>query len=101
MITSLDLQLDTLKEAGCQRIYQDEASGKTAARPQLRTCLDALRPGDTLCVWRLDRLGRSLGDLIEIISTLSDQGIEFESLIEGIDGIAASGSSSRTRSPRR
>lgn len=58
----LDLQRDALQQAGCSVIYEEAASGKSAARPELEQCRKALRAGDTLVVWRLDRLGRSLHD---------------------------------------
>src|SRR5271166_2576734 len=61
---TLDLQRDALKRAKCRQIYEEHASGKTTIRLQLEACLKSLRKGDTLVVWRLDRLGRSLGDLI-------------------------------------
>ncbi len=63
---TLDLQRDALKKAKCQEIYEEQASGKNTARPQLEACVKSLREGDTLIVWRLDRLGRSLGDLIRL-----------------------------------
>jgi len=65
--------------------------GKSAARPELENCLKALRPGDTLVVWRLDRLGRSLGDLVAIVAGLQDRGVGFESLTEKIDTNSAAG----------
>ena len=64
---NLELQLDALKEAGCRRVFEETASGANKARPQLRDALDFLRPGDTLVVWKLDRLARSLQQLIEVI----------------------------------
>jgi len=79
------LQHDALTEAGCARIYTDAASGALADRPQLAAALDHLHPGDTLVVWRLDRLGRSLRHLIETIEALHDRGIGFRSLRESID----------------
>ncbi|MGE8451225.1 MAG: recombinase family protein [Pseudomonadales bacterium] len=82
---SLDLQRDELQRAGVITIYEDRASGRSAERPELRHCLRALRPGDTLTVWRLDRLGRNLQDLVRIVTTLDDQGITFRSLKESID----------------
>jgi len=86
------LQADALERAGCQRVYQDTASGKsTAARPQLEECLADLREGDTLVVWRLDRLGRSLPDLVRIVTELVEKGIAFESLTEKIETTNASG----------
>jgi DNA invertase Pin-like site-specific DNA recombinase len=81
----LDLQHDALSAAGCVRIFEDEASGAKAERPQLAAATDYLRSGDTLVVWRLDRLGRSLRDLIDIVSGLEARGVGFMSLQEGID----------------
>jgi DNA invertase Pin-like site-specific DNA recombinase len=88
---NLDLQMDALKKAGCERIYQEKASGKTAERPELDNCLKALRPGDRLIVWKLDRLGRSLPHLIDIINKLQTKDIFFESLTENIDTGSPSG----------
>ena len=85
------LQTDALKVAGCQRVYADTASGKTADRPQLAICLQTLRAGDELVVWRLDRLGRSLRDLIAIVEDLHQRGIAFRSLTEAIDTRSAGG----------
>ncbi|WP_072691542.1 recombinase family protein [Rhodococcus marinonascens] len=79
------LQHDALTAAGCFRVWTDTASGTKTQRPHLDAVLDALRPGDTLVVWRLDRLGRSLPHLIELITTLGDRGIGFRSLTETID----------------
>lgn len=61
---TLDLQLDALTAHGCDITYQEHASGKSVARPELENCLKALRTGDSLIVWRLDRLGRNLSDLV-------------------------------------
>ena len=88
---NLALQQDALGAAGCQTIYEENASGKSAIRPELENCLKALRPGDTLVVWRLDRLGRSLGALVVIITGLDERGIGFESLTEKIDSNSAAG----------
>lgn len=85
------LQHDALKEAGAVRIFTDRASGATPARPQLTAALDFLRAGDVLTVWRLDRLGRSLRDLIAQIQVLEKQGIGFRSLTEQIDTTTAGG----------
>lgn len=82
---NLDLQHDELKRAGVETIYEDHASGKTAERPELLHCLKALREGDTLTVWRLDRLGRNLQDLIRIVNELEARGVTFKSLKESID----------------
>ncbi|WP_419607259.1 recombinase family protein [Thiolapillus sp.] len=86
-----DLQLDALKKAGCEEIFQEKFSGKSAARPELENCLQMLRKGDVLVVWRLDRLGRSLKDLVEIVSALEDRGVGFQSLTENIDTVSAGG----------
>jgi len=82
---NLDLQRDDLKKAGVEVIYEDQASGKSAERPELQHCLKALRQGDTLTVWRLDRLGRNLQDLIRIVSELEAKEVTFRSLKESID----------------
>ena len=79
------LQHDALTAAGCYRIFTDTASGALQTRPELDKLLDQLRPGDTLVVWRLDRLGRSIRHLIDQLSELQDRGIEFRSLQENID----------------
>lgn len=82
---TLELQQDALHEAGAVCIYEDKASGKSADRPELTHCLKALRDGDTLVVWRLDRLGRNLQDLIRIVNDLETRGIKFKSLKESVD----------------
>ena len=82
---TLDLQRDALKRAKCRQIYEEHASGKTALRPELEACLKSLRKGDTLVVWRLDRLGRSLGDLIHLTTDLRCRGVDLESLTEKIE----------------
>lgn len=87
----MSLQRDELERAGCQTIYTDKVSGASADRPELQQCLKALRPGDTLVVWRLDRLGRSLKDLVEIVTALENQGIGFESRTEKIETATPSG----------
>ena len=89
---NLDLQNDALTKAGCGEIYKEYASGKSRlARPELANCLRVLRAGDTLTVWRLDRLGRSLSDLVAIVNDLEKRDIAFESLSERIDTRSASG----------
>jgi len=88
---NLDLQRDALTKKACKTIYEETASGKSADRPQLESCLKALRAGDTLVVWRLDRLGRSLPDLVKIIADLERQGVAFESLTEKIETSSATG----------
>ena len=82
---TLDSQEDELRAAGCERIFTDVASGAKAARPGLGEAMDHLRKGDTLVVWRLDRLGRSLGHLIEIVGHLQKTDRGFRSLREQID----------------
>ena len=88
---NLDLQRDALVRSGCAAIYEETASGKSAQRVELEHCRKALRSGDTLVVWRLDRLGRSLPDLVKIIADLERDSITFESLTEKIDTGSASG----------
>jgi DNA invertase Pin-like site-specific DNA recombinase len=79
------LQRDALTAAGCQRIFTDKASGKLEQRPALDTMLDQLRSGDTVVVYRLDRLGRTLRHLIDTVNDLESRGIAFLSLTESID----------------
>jgi DNA invertase Pin-like site-specific DNA recombinase len=81
----LDLQLDALKAAGCQRVWSDTASGSLTERQELVQLFDHLRPGDTLVVWRLDRLGRSVRHLIDVVGELGERGVGLRSLQEGID----------------
>jgi DNA invertase Pin-like site-specific DNA recombinase len=89
---SIGLQLDALRQAGCERIERDQGvSGSTTTRPGLDKALAALQAGDTLCVWRLDRLGRSLPHLLDIVELLKARGVQFRSLTEAIDTSTASG----------
>ena len=76
---------DALEHEGCIRLFSDTASGARAERPELARLFDQLRSGDTLVVWRLDRLGRSLGHLIETVAQLDERGVGFKSLQESID----------------
>jgi DNA invertase Pin-like site-specific DNA recombinase len=85
------LQLDALKAAGCLKIFKDKASGSLDRRPQLDSLLDQLRPGDTIVVWRLDRLGRSLRHLIDLVEDLAERGVGFRSLTEGMDTTTSGG----------
>jgi len=87
----LDLQRGALRQAGCNVIYEEAACGKSAARPELEQCRSALRTGDTLVVWRLDRLGRSRPDLVQILAELEQGGVHFVSLTEKIGTGSASG----------
>jgi len=84
------LQLDALAKVGCSRVYSEKvSSGKV--RPQLEECLRTLRAGDVLTVWRLDRLGRSMSELVAIVNDLAARGVVFESLTEHIDTSSATG----------
>lgn len=85
------LQEDALKATGCYRIFTDTASGALESRPELTKALDQLRPGDTLVVWRLDRLGRSIRHLIDQLAGLQERGIGFRSLQENIDTTSSGG----------
>ncbi|HFN7150928.1 TPA: recombinase family protein [Pseudomonas aeruginosa] len=86
------LQLDALRGTGCERIYEEKAGGAAGKlRPELDRCLDALRDGDTLVVWRLDRLGRSLKELVAIISDLQESGVGFRSITEALDTTSTGG----------
>ena len=90
----LSLQLDALKQAGCAEdlIFIDKASGARTDRPGLDACLSSLEPGDTLLVWRLDRLGRSMPHLVMLIEELLAKGVAFRSICDGaIDTTTASG----------
>jgi len=82
---NLNLQIDALQQVGCDKIFTDQVSGSAKSRPQLELGLDFLREGDTLVVWRLDRLGRSLRHLIELITKLEEKGIHFRSITESMD----------------
>lgn len=85
------LQLDALDRAGCARVFVEHASGAKTDRPELAATLDFLREGDTLCVWRLDRLARSLPHLLELVAALAERGVALRSLTEQIDTSSAGG----------
>jgi DNA invertase Pin-like site-specific DNA recombinase len=87
----LDLQLDALDDAECDRVYEEHTSGAARNRPELEKCMASLREGDTLIVWRLDRFGRSLKDLVSKMEELEEKGVDFVSLTEGIDTTTAQG----------
>lgn len=88
----LALQIDALESAGCTRIYDDKISGAKSVRRGLDECLSALQRGDTLIVWRLDRLGRSMQHLVSVVTDLKERGINFRSIQDGaIDTTTASG----------
>lgn len=85
------LQLDALAAASCQRVFVEQASGAQRERPELRAALDYLRAGDTLVVWKLDRLARSLRQLIETVEALDARQIHLRSLTEALDTTSAGG----------
>ncbi|WP_227507719.1 recombinase family protein [Marinobacter sp. CP1] len=80
-----EFQVDALEKAGCEQIFQEKVTGKLRERPELSQCLRTLRKGDVLVVWKLDRLARSLKDLVEIVQDLNDREVGFKSLTEAID----------------
>jgi len=88
---NIDLQLDALSRAGCEKIFQDKISGAKVIRPGLQAALEYVKAGDTLMVWRLDRLGRSLQHLIETVSHLEERSIDLRSLHEALDTKTAGG----------
>lgn len=88
---NLDSQIHALQEAGCEKIFTEKASGAQRDRPELTATLNYMRKGDTLVVWKLDRLARSLKQLIETVEKLSEQQIGFSSLTESIDTTTSGG----------
>ena len=88
---NLDLQTSALKAAKCKRILEDTISGSRRERPGLERALDLLREGDTLVVWKLDRLGRSVKDLVELVGELEKRGVHFRSLTDAIDTATPAG----------
>lgn len=89
---NLSLQIDDLKKAGCTKIFTDKVSGSKTDRKGLDECLAVLESGDTLMVWRIDRLGRSLKHLVTVVTDLKERGVGFKSLRDGaIDTTTASG----------
>lgn len=85
------LQIDALKEAGCQRIFSETASGARRERPELHTALDFMRSGDSLVIWKLDRLARSTRQLLDTVEDLSQRGIGLKVLTQDIDTTTAGG----------
>ena len=81
---NLDLQQDALRHEGCEKIFVDEVSGAQAARPGLQQAMDHLREGDVLVVWRLDRLGRSLRNLLELVAKLEDKNLFTPCFLQGV-----------------
>jgi DNA invertase Pin-like site-specific DNA recombinase len=88
---NLELQRDALEAAGCERIYDDTCSGSVTERPGLSKALDHLRTGDALVVWKLDRIGRSLGHVVELVDELHEKGIGLKVLTGGIDTTSSTG----------
>lgn len=88
---SLELQRQALRQAGCQKVFDDHISGTRAERPGLARALAMLRDGDMLVVWKLDRLGRSVKQLVDLVGHLHQQGIHFHSLTDAIDTGTPSG----------
>jgi DNA invertase Pin-like site-specific DNA recombinase len=86
-----ELQVDALEKAGVEQIFQEKFTGTLKERPELSQCLRMLRKGDVLVVWKLDRLARSLKDLVEIVQGLQERGIGFQSLTESIDTTSSGG----------
>jgi len=88
---TLDLQRDELLKAGCKKIFEDVASGAKSDRHGLRDCIDFARSGDVIVCWKLDRVGRSLKHLIEVINELKERGIGFRCLTQNLDTTTPSG----------
>jgi DNA invertase Pin-like site-specific DNA recombinase len=88
---NLDLQIDALKKYGVERIYQEKITGAKKDRPQLDEMLKVLRTGDTVVVWKLDRIGRSMMHLIELVDLFNANGVQFVSLKESINTTTATG----------
>ena len=88
---NLDLQIEALTTAGCKKIFDDKINGSRAERPGLADLLEMLREGDTLVVWKLDRLGRSVKNLVDLVGELQKRGVQFKSLTDAIDTGTPSG----------
>ena len=88
---NLDLQLDELNRFGCEIIYKEKTSGKSKDRPELSKMTAQLRKGDIVTVWKLDRLGRSIKDLIDLVASFKDRGVDFVSIKDGINTGTATG----------
>ena len=87
----LSLQLDALEKIGCEKIYQEKRTGSTKERPQLKKMLDQLRPDDVIVTWKLDRLARSLHDLVDLVNTIQQAGASLHSLNDQIDTTTSHG----------
>lgn len=88
---NLELQREVLTKAGCQKVFEDKVRGARADRPGLTKTLEMLREGDTLVVWKLDRLGRGVKQLVDLVGELHRQGVQFKSLTDAIDTGTPSG----------
>ena len=88
---NLAMQLDALQNVGCKKVYQEKVGGTQKQRPALESLLNYVRSGDTVVIWKLDRLGRSLKDLIHLVNKLSEKGVNFKSLHEHIDTTTPTG----------
>ena len=88
---NLDLQQEALTQAGCQKLFEDKMSGTRSDRPGLAKALEMLREDDTLVVWKLDRLGRSVKQLVDLVGELHQQGVQFKSVTDAIDTGTPSG----------
>jgi DNA invertase Pin-like site-specific DNA recombinase len=86
-----ELQTEALTKAGCKKVFEDKVTGSRAERPGLIKAQEALREGDTLVVWKLDRLGRSVKNLVDLVGELHNQGVQFKSLTDAIDTVTPSG----------
>jgi DNA invertase Pin-like site-specific DNA recombinase len=90
-VQSLDLQRDALERAGCERVFEDVCSGAIIERPGLNRALEHARSGDTLVVWKLDRIGRSLPHVVQLVSGLRDRGVGLKVLTGEIDTTSSTG----------
>ncbi len=88
---NLELQRAALRQVGCQKVFEDQMGGASVERPGLAKAREMLREGDTLVVWKLDRLGRSVKQLVDLVGELHQQGVQFRSLTDAIDTSTASG----------
>jgi DNA invertase Pin-like site-specific DNA recombinase len=88
---SFDLQIDALQQAGCEKLYREVVSGARTERPGLDQVMDSLRAGDVLVIWKLDRLGRSVKGLVDLVGDLAGRGVQFKSLTDGIDTTTPAG----------
>ena len=87
----LDLQINALEKEGCTKIFTEKVSGRSSERPEFKKCMEFLREGDTLVVHKLDRLGRTTRQLLELVGIFQDRGIQFQAITNGIDTSSAQG----------